>query len=194
MSEMDRDQLVARIVRFGKEYLRLLIRVPSVDPLSEEFGRLVVEEGVLINEFADDIEDHGEYEARMDELLCRLTNGKLSKSRSYSVDSMISCIDEAYEEAYAGDSATAGGGKADMLDGLEGMDNLVTMLREAADTIESLRDRLLKAERACDEKSYDAGFDNGMKAVLQQLDGLIHEGADVDEIQAWADRQWEEEA
>ena len=32
--------------------------------------------------------------------------------------------------------------KADMLDGLEGMDNLVRMLREAADTIESLRDSL----------------------------------------------------
>lgn len=49
-------------------------------------------------------------------------------------------------------------------------------------------------EGSRDEKLYDAGFDNGMKAVLQQLDGLIHEGADVDEIQAWADRQWEEEA
>jgi hypothetical protein len=32
--------------------------------------------------------------------------------------------------------------KADMLDGLEGMDNLVPMLREAADTIESLSDKL----------------------------------------------------
>lgn len=32
--------------------------------------------------------------------------------------------------------------KADLLDGLEGMDNLVPMLREAADTIEDLRDRL----------------------------------------------------
>ena len=32
--------------------------------------------------------------------------------------------------------------KADMLDGLEGMDNLVRMLREAADTIESLRNRM----------------------------------------------------
>ena len=32
--------------------------------------------------------------------------------------------------------------KADMLDGLEGMDNLVRMLREAADTIENLRDSL----------------------------------------------------
>ena len=76
---------------------------------------------------------------------------------------------------------------------VEEMQQVIGMLFEAADAIESLRDRLLKAERACDEKSYDAGFDNGMKATLQQLDGLIYEGADVDEIQAWADRQWEEE-
>jgi uncharacterized Zn finger protein (UPF0148 family) len=53
------------------------------------------------------------------------------------------------------------------------------LMEQAADTI---------------ERHYDAGFDNGMKAVLQQLDGLIHEGADVDEIQAWVDRQWEEES
>ena len=62
-------------------------------------------------------------------------------------------------------------------------------LREAADTIISLRDRLQDAEDA----RYDAGFNNGIKACLQQLDGLIHEGADVDEIQGWIDRQWEEE-
>lgn len=74
-----------------------------------------------------------------------------------------------------------------------GLTTAVEVMSEVADTIESLRDRLLKAELACDEKSYDAGFDNGMKATLQQLDGLIHEGADVDEIQAWVDRQWEEE-
>ena len=42
-------------------------------------------------------------------------------------------------------------------------------------------------------ESYDAGFSNGVKACLQQLDGLIHEGANVDEIQGWIDRQWEEE-
>lgn len=89
-------------------------------------------------------------------------------------------------------SSQAGGlrEKADLLDGLEGMDNLVRMLREAADTIISLRDRLQDAEDA----RYDAGFDNGMKACLQQLDGLIHGGADVNEIQGWVDRQWEEEA
>jgi hypothetical protein len=80
------------------------------------------------------------------------------------------------------------------LDEIErGMNEYVRAMCEAADTIESLRNRLLKAERTCDEKSYDAGFDNGMKAVLQQLDGLIHEGADIDEIQGWIDRQWEEE-
>lgn len=62
-------------------------------------------------------------------------------------------------------------------------------LREAADTIESMQDRLQDA----DDARYDAGFKNGIKACLQQLDGLIHEGADVDEIQAWVDRQWEEE-
>lgn len=40
--------------------------------------------------------------------------------------------------------------KADMLDGLEGIDNLVPMLREAADTIESLRDRLLAVGETSD--------------------------------------------
>ena len=54
--------------------------------------------------------------------------------------------------------------------------------------------RLLEGyEGSRDEKLYDAGFSNGVKACLQQLDGLIYEGADVDEIQAWVDRQWEEE-
>ena len=43
-----------------------------------------------------------DYERRMDELLCRLTNGKWSKSRSYSVDFMVSCVDEAYEDAALG--------------------------------------------------------------------------------------------
>ena len=63
-------------------------------------------------------------------------------------------------------------------------------MREAADTIKSLRDRLQDAEDA----RYDAGFKNGIKACLQQLDGMIYEGADVGEIRGWVDRQWEEEA
>ena len=45
-----------------------------------------------------------DYEAKMDALLCRLTNGKWSKSRAYDLDFMESCIDEEYEKAYAGDS------------------------------------------------------------------------------------------
>lgn len=70
-----------------------------------------------------------------------------------------------------------------------GLADASRMLREATDTIESLRDRLQDAEDA----RYDAGFSNGVKACLQQLDGLIHECTDVDEIQGWIDRQWEEE-
>lgn len=80
---------------------------------------------------------------------------------------------------------------------------LVADLREAADTIESLRDRLQESywkvpeqgerEGEGERESYDDGFSNGVKACLQQLDCLVHEGADVDEIQGWIDRQWEEE-
>lgn len=49
----------------------------------------------------------GEYELKMDELLCRLTNGKWSKSRSYSVDFMVGCVDEAYEDAMLDGKLTA---------------------------------------------------------------------------------------
>ena len=52
-----------------------------------------------------------DYERRMDELLCRLTNGKWSKSRSYSVDFMVPCVDEAYEDA------TLGGGECELVYG-----------------------------------------------------------------------------
>ena len=45
-----------------------------------------------------------DYEAKMDALLCRLTNGKWSKSRAYDLDFMVSCVDEEYEKAYAGKS------------------------------------------------------------------------------------------
>lgn len=41
-------------------------------------------------------------------------------------------------------------------------------------------------------ESYDAGFTNGIKAALQQLYGLLHEYPTLDEIEAWADSQWEE--
>lgn len=48
-----------------------------------------------------------------------------------------------------------------------------------------------RAER--DDDLYDTGFANGVKATLQQLYGLLHDYPTVDDIEAWADRQWEEE-
>ena len=51
-----------------------------------------------------------EYEAKMDALLCRLTNGKWSKSRAYSLDFMVSCVDEEYEELYEKERAELGNG------------------------------------------------------------------------------------
>jgi hypothetical protein len=44
---------------------------------------------------------------------------------------------------------------------------------------------------ASGRESYDAGFVNGVKAALQQLYGLLHEYPTLDEIEAWADSQWE---
>ena len=48
-----------------------------------------------------------EYESKMDALLCRLTNGKWSKSRSYDLDFIVSCVDEEFEELYAKELADA---------------------------------------------------------------------------------------
>jgi hypothetical protein len=44
-----------------------------------------------------------------------------------------------------------------------------------------------------DRKAYDAGFTAGVQATIQQLYGLLHDYPTLDEIEAWADRQWEEE-
>jgi len=55
--------------------------------------------------------------------------------------------------------------KADMLDGLEGMDNLVRILREAADTIESLRDSLQAVNDGCEYCKGGDGFD-GQKVMM----------------------------
>lgn len=44
-----------------------------------------------------------------------------------------------------------------------------------------------------DGESYDAGFTAGVQATLQQLYGLLYDRSTLDEIEAWADRQWEEE-
>jgi hypothetical protein len=71
-----------------------------------------------------------------------------------------------------------------------GMTTAVEVMCEAADTIESLRDRLQDAEDA----RYDAGFENGVKACLQQLDGLIVSGYDLKAVCTWIDNQWEVDA
>lgn len=39
---------------------------------------------------------------------------------------------------------------------------------------------------------YNAGFDNGVKATLHQLDGLLIKTDSAVEIQAWVDEQWKE--
>ena len=54
-------------------------------------------------------------------------------------------------------------------------------------------EQAIAATVGCDEReSYDAGFASGVKAALQQLYGLLHEYPTLDEIEAWADSQWEE--
>jgi hypothetical protein len=47
---------------------------------------------------------NGEYERKMDALLCRLTNGKFSKTRAYDLDFMESVVREEFET----DAATLG--------------------------------------------------------------------------------------
>jgi len=42
------------------------------------------------------------------------------------------------------------------------------------------------------DEVYNAGFDNGVKATLQQLYGLLSETDDAAEIKAWIDEQWKE--
>lgn len=56
-----------------------------------------------------------DYESKMDALLCRLTNGKWSKSRAYDLDFMVSCIDEEYEKAYAEELAVTTQGSTEIV-------------------------------------------------------------------------------
>ena len=56
-----------------------------------------------------------DYESKMDALLCRLTNGKWSKSRAYDLDFMVSCIDEKYEEDYADELAVTTQGTTEIV-------------------------------------------------------------------------------
>ena len=51
---------------------------------------------------------------------------------------------------------------------------------------------LLRLLEERDEMTYNAGFDNGVKATLQQLEGLIARGDGLADIEAWIDEQWKE--
>lgn len=53
------------------------------------------------------LESDNEYERKMDTLLCRLTNGKWSKSRAYSIEFMVSCVDEEFEALYSEEQFSA---------------------------------------------------------------------------------------
>ena len=52
------------------------------------------------------LESDGEYECKMDSLLCRLTGGLFSKTRAYSLDFMESCVEEAFEARNARPTST----------------------------------------------------------------------------------------
>lgn len=93
--------------------------------------------------------------------------------------------------------------KADILDGLEGMDNLVSMLREAADTIISLRDRLQAVGETCEEivrcrdcEYYHDGKNTDGKRYVEPhclAIGELAYGAifdvDEDDFCSWAERR-----
>ena len=72
--------------------------------VSEPSARKITPEQAIAATLADD-----DYELKMDALLCRLTNGKFSKSRAYDLDFMESCVNEEFEILYADDlNATLG--------------------------------------------------------------------------------------
>lgn len=65
---------------------------------------------------------NGEYERKMDELLCRLTNGKFSKTRTYNLDFMESVVREEFEtDAAALEAGTCHAIISDNLTESEGM-------------------------------------------------------------------------
>ena len=67
--------------------------------------------------------------------------------------------------------------------------NSNTTLRAEHITPEQTIAATLGSER---DEIYNAGFDNGIKATLHQLDGLLVKTDSAVEIQAWVDEQWKE--
>lgn len=55
----------------------------------------------------EDSFNYCDYESKMDALLCRLTNGKFSKTRTYDVDFMESVVNEEFESLYAEEHASS---------------------------------------------------------------------------------------
>lgn len=76
----------------------------------EATGELFVEprHGLTLEQaVAATLGNDDDYERKMDALLCRLTNGKWSKSRAYDLDFMEQCINEEFETLYAEELADA---------------------------------------------------------------------------------------
>lgn len=89
-----------------------------------------------------------------------------------------------YQTHYLHTSWWVGSKLYDAMDNLDGtltVDNL-TPEQAIAATLGSERDEI-----------YNAGFDNGVKACLQILDGfLAYPYSAVENIKKWVDEQWEE--
>ena len=56
----------------------------------------------------------------------------------------------------------------------------------------NIADKIDERHEKARDYIYNAGFDNGIKATLQQLDELLINTDDAMEIQAWVDEQWNE--
>jgi hypothetical protein len=63
------------------------------------------------------------------------------------------------------------------------------LIDEYAERIEQAIAATFKRER---DKVYDAGFDSGIKATLQMLDGQLVSAWGLDDIREWVDEQWRE--
>lgn len=57
-------------------------------------------------DIAATLDSDGEYERKMDSLLCHLTGGLFSKTKTYSLDFMVSCVEEAFEARNARQTST----------------------------------------------------------------------------------------